>query len=538
MTEASSTDRSSDRTAARGPGWRACLGTGAGAFAIVLAWLWLLPDLAPWGDALRFVVEADAIDGYSLFGNHVGQRIGLHLAVPLGDALGLSGEASARWLSMLGMAGGLGLAAATARSLGASATACVGWAAVLGASPSVALLGTITEVHGVQLFASALALALLVATRDAGGPTRWGVALLALALATIGHTSQIVLAAPIFAFVALRRGRPAQVALAAVLCAALVGAIGWTAMGFFERVGPDGYEGTWRPLYVLGRYSSIVLEMRARSGWFGPLAMVEFTWTEVVLTGGAAWVALFGLRAARSGADSDAGGNADGDAGGGSHDTGARAWLAVPIGLVAYLAVLSQVGIHERGAYFLALFPWLVAVGARLPKLVPFALLLVQVPLGLAAVFHDAERADPRDWQAGLVAALEEGELSLPLTLYTSDMVRHSAIGFQQARTDPDAVVVADMWYFRFEWVPERAWDAVLGPEKDAAFEQDFARGRVFLDAQCLPDEDGDGAPWQRWTAAYLERGGYTLRPIPWPASADEPPSDALERGFLYEVVR
>lgn len=498
------------------PSASACLATGAAAFAICLAWLAALPDLAPWGDALRFVTVAESLDTTTVFGNHVGQRLGLHVAVPLGELVGLSPESSARWLSMLGMAAGLGVAAGTARSLGLAAGACVLWAAVLAASPSVALLGPITEVHGVQLFASSIALALLVATRDANAPLRWSVALLALTFAAVGHTSQVVLAAPIFAFVALRRGRATQVAVAAVLCVVLVAALGAIAIDFFERIGPTNYQGTWRPLYVLGQYSSIVLEMREQSGWYGPLEMLEFTWTEVLLTGGAAWVALLGAwRAPRE-----------------------RAWLALPIGLAAYLTVLSQVGIHERGAYFLALFPWLVVVGARLPSLLPAALLAIQVPLGLAAVFEDAGRADPRAWQAGLMSALDAGELSLPLTIYTSDMARQSAIGFQQPRNSPDALVVTDMWYFRFEWIPRDAWDAVLGPEKSTFFEQDFARGRVYMDAHCLPDPNGDGEAWQRWTAEFLEREGLELRPIPWPETAGEPPSDALAERFLVEILR
>lgn len=496
---------------AAAPGAAACARTGIVAFALVLAWLVAQPAHAPWGDALRFVVQADDLGNVSLFGNHIGQRIGLHLFVPLGDVLGLTPERSALWLSMVGTAFGLGVAAAAARAFGATALACVGWAFVAALSPSVTLLATVTEVHGVQLAASAVALLLLVVTRDAREPVRWSVALFALALATIGHTSQILLAAPFFAWVALRRGRLAQIAIAAALCALLVGAIGAAAIAFYRHIGPDGYDGTWRPLYVLGRYSAIVLEMRERSGWYGPFAIAEFTWVEVLATGGVVWIALVGVwRRPRE-----------------------RALLALPIGLATYLVVLSQVGIHERGAYFLALFPWLVVAGSRLPSLVPWVLVVAQMPLGLLASLDDAERADAREWVAGVQSVVSSEALTLPLTIYTSDMVRHSAF------PTVEGIVVGRMWYYRFEWVPERAWDEVLGADLGDQLEADLENGRVVFDAHCVPGPDDDGRAWQRWTRTFLTERGFDLRPFPWPVDALGPaPSDAVADRFLFEVVR
>ncbi|WP_145192120.1 glycosyltransferase family 39 protein [Planctomycetes bacterium Pla163] len=493
-----------------GPSWRSRAGTGAVAFALVLAWLWAQPPLAPWGDALRFVDEAASIADLSLFGNHIGQRIGLHLVVPIGEALGLTPERAAVWLSMLGMAFGLGLAAATARALGATPRACVGWSLVAAASPSVTLLGPLTEVHGVQLAASALALWILVRSRERSSSARWSFAALALGVAVVGHTSQILLAAPFFAYVVLRRGKLAHVASAAVVCVAITGALGWVAMDFFARVGPDGYEGTWRPLYVLGRYSSIVLDMRERSGWFGPLDVLDFTWIEVLATGGLVWIAVAGAFGARR----------------------ERSHLALPIGLAVYLIVLSQVGIHERGAYFLALFPLLVVVGSKLPANLPFALLVVQIPLGLAASLEDSERADARDWARGIEHLVRSGEMTLPMTIETADMVRQSAFP-----TVPD-VVVGRMWYYQFEWVPPAAWDAVIAVDLGAELDADLARGRVFFDADVLPEDGGTGARWQRFTDAFLEARGLERRAIPWPTELGPPPTADLADRFLFEVVR
>lgn len=499
-----------------GPSWRSRLRTGAAAFALVLLWLWAQPPLAPWGDALRFVDEASSISELSLFGNHIGQRIGLHVVVPVGGALGLTPERAAVWLSMLGMAFGLGLAAATARALGAAPRACVGWALVAAASPSVTLLGPLTEVHGVQMGASACALWILVRTRELSARTRWTFAALALGVAVVGHTSQILLAAPFFAYVVLRRGKLTHVASAAAVCIAITGALGWLAMDFFARVGSDGYEGTWRPLYVLGRYSSIVLDMRERSGWFGPANVLEFTWTEVLATGGVVWLAVAGAFAGL----------------GAFKGRRERRNLALLIGLAVYLVVLSQVGIHERGAYFLALFPWLVVVGSKLSANLPIVLLVVQLPLGLTASFQDAERADARDWARGIEHLVYSGELTFPMTINTSDMVRQSAFP-----TVPP-VVVGRMWYYQFEWVPPAAWEGVIAGDLGAELEADLERGRVFFDADVLPEDGERGAPWQRFTERFLDDLGLERRPIPWPDELGPAPSPDLKGRFLFEVVR
>jgi hypothetical protein len=471
--------------------WSAAAATVAFAALLVV----VAPDIGPWGDGLGILKALADETGVNQRAYHVGYRILARLAADVGGGFGLALEASAIHLSRAAIAIGAVLSVWCAMRRGACAPAAFVCAAFALASPSLMFFAGSVEVHGVQFMGSAAALALaLVAARHESEWLRYGLVACACALALFVHLSHLLLLPALIAFVAPpfeRRARRTWIAFGALASFGVAVALGsWLVYRAHGDVPPQGF---LNGLYYLGQYEVRFLEFKSGYGWFGPFDVVEFLFDQAALQGGFVWLAVPLCCVATRG----------------------RERAAFVLLLLAYLAVIPQAGIRERGAYFVSLFPWFVAfvaplVRGRVALTFAAALLVPQVALGWRELARYAERPDARSWAREVMAAVQE-----PCTIYTADMVRVDALpGAHDGFT-------ALQWNLQFEFTPRRNWTERLEKPYEQALGRALQIGRLYLDADIvgvgLDDVQLDAS--QAWARALFE---------PWPVELVPTAGDRL----------
>jgi hypothetical protein len=476
------------------------------------------PDVGPWGDGLGILAALSDTSGTDPRVYHLGYGLFARLALFVADAVGMAHEPALIHMSRLALAAGAATTVWVATGLGARPFAALGWMVVALASPSLWFFSGVVEVHAVQFFGSAVALALAVrAHRSTSDVRRYALVLAAAGVALMLHLSHLLLLPALFllALPSVANGRAAGrrmwIGLAGLTAIGLAVALGCFA--YFRGLEPSASVpgGLLRPVYYLGLYEHTFLHFKSIFGWFGPTDVLRFLAAEGLGQGGFLWLA--GVLACVS--------------------TRGRLRQALIAVAVVYVLVVSQAGLRERGGYFVSLAPWFVvgasvaaAHGSRVLRSVPWVVLPLQLALGWNDLADYARRPDARTWSRAVLAIVEQ-----PCTVFTADMVRLSALPLASDGLD------GLQWSQQFEFTPRSRWDVALKVDYEVALVNALASGAVYLDAEIFGAGSAlhERAAWQRWATDLFERPDVVLVPVAAPLGA---PFERLESTvpLLFEL--
>ena len=387
------------------------------------------------------------------------------------------------WMSALSGAAGVGVTTASLLcALGERAPrpAIALLAALVALAPCTWFFSTTAEVHALQFLCASLGLRLALAARDQRGARRALVLACALAIATAGHLSSVVLG-PLFVLIAEERERErwlrSSLRTGARAAAMFLGIV---ALAVAAAAALGRANALLDPLRMFRFFASGLLERARVLGPYSPAEVLDYLWDEFARPSGALLVAVAALRILAPRAR-------------------ARLLACALLGALPLVVPLSLGGVREDGGYFVALLPALalaaaeplarapgapqagrvsIAPRARTVSIALGLLGLLQLGAGRAALSAHARGIDAREWAARVQAVAPRSSIVLCTSLERQLCLAHAP-----------AIDMASDVERMFDLVPRRCWDRPLA-DTVGVVARALSEGKaVWIDAEIL---DGD----------------------------------------------
>ena len=435
-------------------------------FAIALFVFALIPDLPPFSDGI-FLAER-VRSGWTPYYNAFYLPLGWLFHRVGEQGFDWNPDQSLLWFARASCAASAVVGWRVGRRFGLGPQESFAGALLLTLTPSVLFFANVVEVHSLQLLGALVATELALIAREKPPLVAVALVLVGALLGVLTHLTS-VLFVPVLVWLAVgsdARGFPLArfVTRRTVVPSFLgLGALAAAAWQLGSRVEDSTWLAPVRWLYVFG---DMLRDRFASGDFFGPAESARYLWLEFVLPSGllvALLLVALLVRATR------------------------REALVLVLLALPFLAIFSQGGIWEGGAYFLALWPLVIVMGLdagcqlssdrRVRAGVLVALLIVQGTLGWRYVASKRDGLDARAFARAVATHCPAGSL-----VATNSLPAWHSLAFSEA-----SVEAFDLGR-DLQMAPRSRWETICR-DRLGQIGRHARSARTFLAAGLLHDD-------------------------------------------------